>query len=127
VTSGHQEPNKGIQMNEAIDFEDAIAALDGDEAAFAEIAQIFMEEVHGSLDALSRQGRMSDPGLLMATLHELANSLGVVGARQATAFVRSLEHELFEGQRTDHATVAVEAAVLLEGVAAQVRRWLAQR
>ena len=113
-------------MNAVIDFSEAIASLDGDRDAYREIAGIFLEETAPMLDALKRAADR-DAAAMVDVLHEVASSLGAVGAMQAARVVRAMETKLFMGRGGDLKEMANEAAQLTIDAASVLDCWLAKR
>ncbi len=78
---------------------------------YREVGEVFLED----LPSMRRSLRTAEGSAeaLIPALHELANSLGVVGAQRGEALVRDLERRLRDGETLE-----------LEAVAATVHRTL---
>ena len=89
----------------------------GDDAeSYREVASMFLKDLPVLRATLARGARSSSAALI-SVIHEVANSLGVIGARRGTARVRLAERRLREGAQIDLLWVeqlAVEALALAE-------------
>ncbi len=122
-----------MDTNEVVD-PDSLAVLDADWVVrdmgqdvegYLEVAEIFLEDL-----AASRAGLSSGAGgtavALLPLIHELANSLGVIGARRGTALVRRTEHSLRNGVPLTAGEVSGQSLRVLDEAEAALRAWMAQ-
>jgi len=109
-----------------IDIDAAIASMENDVEGYAAIADVFIEECAPTQLALER-AVASGTANLLPILHEIANSLDVVGATQSGRMVRDLELRLHEGDTLDATVVAGLASRALTKAAQELRAWIADR
>jgi HPt (histidine-containing phosphotransfer) domain-containing protein len=115
-----------MQTDAVIDFAEAISSLDGDQEAYREIAGIFLEETAPMLESLRRAAGL-DADAMVSVLHEVASSLGAIGAMTASRSVRAMETKLFMRRGGDLLDMASEAARLTLDAASALDCWLARR
>lgn len=106
-------------------FGSALADLDGDLETFRELAVIFDEE-RPSQEAQLVAGATSAAALL-PVLHEVANTLAVIGARLYSQHIRAGEEELRAGKACDTRMLAQSASQAMRRTSAALSRWLALR
>jgi len=94
-----------------------------DEDAYRAVADMFLEDLAVMRGSLTRAsgGSAAD---LVPIIHEVANSLGVIGARRGAARVRYTERRLREGEVMSAADVAAVSQQALDQAEAALRRWL---
>lgn len=108
-----------------LDPERVIAEMECDADAYREIVDVFLQELpvmHASIDAAEASGHVNR---VLSALHEIANSLGIVGGTRGESVVRGLEAELYE----DPTSVALSEATriargCLDECAIALRAWL---
>jgi HPt (histidine-containing phosphotransfer) domain-containing protein len=115
-----------MHTDAVIDFAEAISSLDGDREAYREIAGIFLEETAPMLESLRRAASL-DAAAMVSVLHEVASSLGAIGAMKASRTVRTMETRLFMRRGGDLQDMASEAAQLTLDAASALDCWLAKR
>ena len=82
---------------EAVDLEQLRSNLDHDEELLQEFAVAMRREIQQRLERLQQAGQSADAALACAQAHALRGGLGSVGATQAVALTRSLEHSAAAG------------------------------
>jgi len=99
-----------------LDADWVVRDMGDDPESYREVASMFLKDLP-VLRATLAQGARSSSAALISVIHEVANSLGVIGARRGTARVRLAERRLREGAQIDLLWVeqlAVEALALAE-------------
>lgn len=81
-----------------LDVERALSDIGGDREGYADVLAVFLEEVP-KYRAELRACRRGSPQRLLVAAHEIAGSLGVIGARDRAEIVRQLERSLQDGHR----------------------------
>ena len=123
-----------METNEALDL-DTLPVLDADwvvrdmgqdAEGYREVASMFLEDLGVSRASLLR-GADGAALALLPMIHELANSLGVIGARRATAQVRQTEHRLRSGEVLIAREVVQQAVQWLDEAEIALRAWMAQQ
>ena len=94
-----------------ISIEQAVEGLGGSVAAFRDVAQVFLDHLPKAAAALSGT---HDTHTLLPVIHELASSLGTVGAIRAHRVARDIEARWRRGQVDD----AVQSTAELKAVVA---------
>ena len=123
-----------METNELVD-PDSLPVLDADWVVrdmgqdiegYREVASIFLEDI-----GVSRAGLLAGVDgaavVLLPLIHELANSLGVIGARRGTALVRRTEHRLRSGESLTAQEVVHQSVDMLDEAEAALRAWMAQQ
>jgi HPt (histidine-containing phosphotransfer) domain-containing protein len=80
-----------------LDADWVVRDLGDDEEAYRAVAGMFLEDLpamHHSLDRINDQSAVA----LVPAIHEVANSLGVIGARRGAALVRDAERRVRQGE-----------------------------
>lgn len=110
-----------------LDPQKVIEDMEGDAEAYVEIARVFLEELQPASRALDAAVQSGLDERLLAALHEIANSLAIIGASRGEHRVRALEMTLYENAC---ALPAEESAQLardcLNEAAAELQSWLAR-
>ena len=99
-----------------LDADWVVRDMGDDPESYREVASMFLKDLP-VLRATLAQGARSSSAAFISVIHEVANSLGVIGARRGTARVRLAERRLREGAQIDLLWVeqlAVEALALAE-------------
>jgi CheY-like chemotaxis protein len=82
---------------DAMDLEQLRSNLDHDEELLQEFAVAMRREIQQRLERLQQAGQSADAALACAQAHALRGGLGSIGATQAVALTRSLEHSAAAG------------------------------
>ena len=108
------------------DFAQALKQMGHDEEGLAELCRIFLEETPKMRDALL--AARPRPGAALADcLHEVANSLQIIGAELSSRSLRDVESRLRVGSNAPAAESVVRHAVhLLLQAAVAVNAYLRQ-
>jgi hypothetical protein len=109
-----------------IDFDRVLADMAHDPEGFIAVCEVFLEECPRTLGELAGTAR-TDREELLGVLHEVANSLGVVGAYSAATIVRQMEMALREGAPLSLEDLAIFAAQSLVRVASAIEGFIEQR
>lgn len=109
-----------------LDTAGAILNLGSDEI-YQELARIFLQDLPAMRDRLGQAGAVPALPALIAGVHEVANSLGIIGALRGERLTRRLEQQLRE--EGDASAPAVAQAVLqaLQQAEAALVDWLRGR
>jgi HPt (histidine-containing phosphotransfer) domain-containing protein len=110
-----------------LDLGRAIRDLGDSEALYAELAGIFMQDLPAMRSRLESAAGEGAPTSLIAAIHELANSFGIVGASRGAAAARQLEACLLRVDGTAHDQALRIASAELASAAKSIGNWLAER
>lgn len=110
---------------EPIDFDRVLVDMAHDPEGFIAVCEVFLEEYPKTLEDLAGMARTDRPELL-AVLHEVANSLGVVGAYSHAMTVRQMEVALQEGASLSLEDLARFAAQSLSLAASAIEGFIEQ-
>jgi HPt (histidine-containing phosphotransfer) domain-containing protein len=106
-----------------LDAEWVVRDFGNDEESYRAVADMFLSDL-----AALRQSLVRAPGESVATLmpaiHEIANSLGVIGARRGAAQVRDAERRLRQGEALSLQNVQAMSGQALDLAEAALRAWL---
>ena len=104
-----------MSVNEQLDVIGIQAAIDlmGSRELLVEISGMLLEELDEVMGQLDDEVSRRDLPAISRTAHRLKGNFGVVAAKEAHAAAKELETAAKDGdqQRTDHAVVALRAAV----------------
>lgn len=108
-----------------LDVERALDCMDNDAGAYADVCEVFCEEALASLAAL-RAAALGNPRKVSRVLHEMASSMAIVGALEASnelrGYERALKSDTVSAEQAGQA--AQRAAELWLQATAAVRQWL---
>lgn len=108
-----------------LDADWVVRDLGNDEEAYRAVAGMFLEDLpamHKSLDRISDKSAMA----LVPAIHEIANSLGVIGAQRGAALVRDAERRLRQGEAVSPQDLCALSHGALDRAEAALREWLGQ-
>lgn len=112
--------------NFPLDVNRVLSGMSHDVESYKEIIGAFHEELEMTLSALGA-ARALGRRTLIHVLHELANSLGAVGAFAAALRVRALEAGVSNGTLDEPCDVAREASAILVETDELLTAWLHDR
>ena len=96
--------------------------MNDDGEIYREVATVFLEDTRPQRERLERVA--GDPAAAIVALHEVANSLGIIGALRGEQAVRQAEHRLFDSGSVDvHGAVRLAIEALAEAEVA-LTAWL---
>lgn len=96
--------------------------MNDDGEIYREVATVFLEDARPQRERLERVA--GDPAAAIAAIHEVANSLGIIGALRGEQAVRQAEHRLFDNGSVDvHGAVRLAIEALAEAEVA-LTAWL---
>ncbi len=107
-----------------LDADWVVRDMGHDAEGYREVAAMFIED----LPILRARLAVSASGTseaLVAAMHEVANSLGVIGARRGAARARFIERCLRDGSETDMLAIERLALEALSSTEAALQVWLA--
>lgn len=94
-----------------------------DLAGYRDVAGFFIEDVQAMRAQILANGAQSCPAMV-PVIHEVANSMGVVGAWRGVCAVRAIERRLRSGEVLAPQLVADEVLLLLDQAVQALRSWL---
>ncbi len=97
--------------------------MGNDLEGYRDVAGFFVEDVQSMRDQLMANGAGSSL-VLVPVIHEVANSMGVVGAWRGVCAVRSIERRLRSGEAIAPQWVADEVLKHLDETVQALRLWL---
>jgi HPt (histidine-containing phosphotransfer) domain-containing protein len=109
-----------------LDTDSAIRNVGGTEL-YAELAEEFLRDLPDLRTRLQARASRPDAQSMIAEIHELANSFGVIGAMRGDAAVRRLELRLRRGVPTTPIEALRIVAGALEPATRALGAWLASR
>jgi hypothetical protein len=107
-----------------LDADWVVRDMGHDVEGYREVAAMFIEDLP-ILRARLALSASSTPAALVAVIHEVANSLGVIGARRGAARVRMTERCLREGSDMDMLAIERVAVEDLSSAESALQAWLA--
>lgn len=106
-----------------LDAEWVVRDLGDDLEAYRAVADMFLDDLSAMRISLARSLGESAQALV-PTIHEIANSLGVIGARRGAAQVRDAERRIRQGEAVSVEGVQAQAQQALDLAEAALRAWL---
>ncbi len=106
-----------------LDADWVVRDMGHDVEGYREVAAMFIEDLP-ILRARLALGASSTSAALVAVIHEVANSLGVIGARRGAAHVRMTERCLREGSEMDLLAIEHVAVDALSSAESALQAWL---
>jgi HPt (histidine-containing phosphotransfer) domain-containing protein len=103
-----------------VDFEQALAAVHGDEDAAKELVDLFLSGVNKMTAAVADTLPNGKAGFA-AACHELGTSLAIVGGVRAAKVARRLERSLYDGEVVDLVAASRELIDELQLVVSMLR------
>ena len=107
-----------------LDADWVVRDMGHDVEGYREVAAMFIEDLP-ILRARLALSASSTSAALVAVVHEVANSLGVIGARRGAARVRMTERCLREGSEMDLLAIERVAVDALSSAESELQAWLA--
>jgi HPt (histidine-containing phosphotransfer) domain-containing protein len=106
-----------------LNAEQVMRDMNDDGEIYREVAQVFLDDAHVQHGHLAAAG--SDRSAVIAIIHEVANSLGIIGASRGEQAVRQAERQLLDNPAEDLAAAVATAMSALAEAQQALRAWLA--
>ena len=96
--------------------------MNDDGEIYREVAAVFLDDAGAQRARLERAA--GDKAEVIAAIHEVANSLGIIGARRGEQAVRNAERQLLDGELADADDAARLTVEALAEATAALAAWL---
>ena len=106
-----------------LNAEQVMRDMNDDGEIYREVAQVFLEDAHVQHGHLATVG--SDRSAAIAIIHEVANSLGIIGASRGEQAVRLAERQLLDNPAADSAAAVLTAMSALTQAQLALSDWMA--
>ena len=107
-----------------LDLQAALGRVDGDRELLKEIAELFLEECPGSLEAVRAAVASRDPAALQRAAHSLKGAVSNFGERAAHKAALRLEQMGRSGELAGSAEALRELEEALERLCAELREFI---
>jgi len=124
VAMGKVSDGVGFDDLPILDADWVVRDMGHDLEGYREVAAMFIEDLP-ILRARLAASASSSSEALVAAIHEVANSLGVIGAKRGAARARAIERCLRDGSETDLLAIERLAIEALSSTEVALQAWLA--